>query len=547
MNIFGYVINNKKNIIIDGRNIKLNRSFAFIKGSIFNLNDILNKYLIDVSDNVNDNILKLYENVGLEFISLLDGDFAIVIYDYSNDKFYLIKDKLGGVFLYYYYDLNKFIFSTSLKMIEEKLGKSKKVDIQVLSNLLGYTYIYEPYTIFENTFKVGKGSIVSYKDNDIFIDKYYSLDDRCLKSKTISTTEDELIKEYENLFLESIGKRGNKKSQVAVFLSSGRDSSLLAAMANKVYDKKVRTYTLGFENERDESAAASKIADYIGSDHHTITLKDEDAIKVIYDLIKYYDEPCADPSIVPFTYLINNIKDKNDFYLTGDGNDAIFVSSSMYSIYDFKPRVKMMFKKIINIYNHKRVYKNFDELAQNNIITRFNYSDRLTGCRGKVFKLNKKLSKRRISVLGDLNNIVSERNKVKIGSIMNNYNYKYFTPYYDISILEKSFNTPINYLYQNKEGKYIYNKVLEKYVPNKYFENYKKNGFGIPVVKWVKNYILDEIIKISEKDFIEKQGIFVYDNLYELINGFKNDNEYSKALVLWNYFIFQLWYKEHMM
>lgn len=523
----------EKKITIDKKNINLDKLFIYTIGTIFNMEYLCDKYKTKTEDLV----YTLYKKYKLDFIQKLDGDFSIIIYDPSIKKIFLIKDKLAGVSLYYYYDNSNFIFSSSLREIMDNKYFTKTINKQALSNYLGYMYIYEPLTIFLNTYKVEKGQIIEFSD-EIKKYKYYDLISKYKDTKQdLLKNEEQFSMELDKLIVDSVIKRGKKDSTVGVFMSSGEDSTLLAKLA-KDYYKKVNTYTLGFENEMDESIEAKKIADFIGTCHHSIILKDKYVKDVIKKIPTYYDEPFADPSIIPSIYMIEHVKDKNDFFLSGDGNDALFVGSKLYDIYKCYPRIKLFIRKIINKFNKQRVYRDFSEMAQINIISRFKYSDKIINLRGQVYQLDSKIEKSRSASLGDLTNTVSEKYKVKTQTIIKKNKFICYTPLYELSILMKVFEIPSNILHHKK----IFRKILYKHIPQKYFENYKKKGFGVPLSNWVYKFMLDDIIKISTLSFIEKQGLFDYYELHKLIASFKNDLNYSKAVVLWNYYIFQLWY-----
>jgi asparagine synthase (glutamine-hydrolysing) len=142
-----------------------------------------------------------------------------------------------------------------------------------------------------------------------------------------------------------------------------------------------------------------------------------------------------------------------------------------------------------------------------------------------------------------LTNTVSERYRVKTGSLANYHNYQYYTPFYEPNILLETFAIPTKKIYYKGKGKQIFEQILYSHIDKKYYETYKKNGFGIPLVDWVKRMMLDDIKKISTQKFIKKQNLFDYQELSELINSFENQPNYNKGVVLWCYYVFQLWYK----
>ncbi|MBR1413427.1 MAG: hypothetical protein IJ574_02005 [Bacilli bacterium] len=522
---------NNKIIKVNNRKVNYNNLFVYIKGTIFNVNSNIEEYIRDS-----------YITKGIEFIKELDGNFAIVIYDKDKDELYLIKDKLGTTFLYYYYNDNELIFSTSLRQIINSKNFTKEIDKQVLSNFLGYTYIYEPYTIFKNTFKVKKGSYIKYSNNNLEENIYFDLYKFFKENnKKLNTDDDTLIEEFTNLFTNSLKKIGNKNSNIGVFLSSGTDSSLLTKLSKDLYNN-VNTYTANFEDGNKESVYSKRIAKYIGVSNKSYEVKKKDLVGLMNIIREVYDEPFADPSILPSTYLFSHIKDKNDFIITGDSCDAMFANSSMYNIYGIN-HFKQISKKLVNIRCKKRVYHNYSEYAQVNILARFNFSDKIVGVRGKCKKVKKVDSKVRNIILFDLLNTVTEKFKVKTTSLANYYGIKNYTPYFDIDILKKTFEININKMHRNNKGKYIFNKILYNNIPEKYFSEYKKKGFGIPTNIWCKDVFVSEARKLSTKEFIDKQGLFIYDELISLFNDFEQEPNYNKALVIWNYYVFQNWYK----
>lgn len=548
--ILGYVNKNKINLNISNIKIKNDDLYVFIKGDIYNKKDIIKKYNLNKKIKTENLIKILYSKYYLNFANELDGNFAIVICDFTKNQIHLVKDKLGNIFLYYYFKDNQFIFSTSLKLIMDNSHFEKIVDLDALSIYLGYTYIYEPYTIFKNAYKVKKGSIITFENNNIKENIYFDLFKQYKKIKKIRfQSEETIIKNFNNLFIKSILKGKNKNQQVGVLLSSGKDSSLLAKLCTNNYKKKINTYTLGFNNKvKNEADEATKIASYIGSNHHTYILDENQILSTIKKIPKIYFEPFSDTSILPSTYLFDHIKDKNDFLISGDGCDNLFISDDIYNIYNFKNRKNLRKKKKKKNKKNERTYKTLDEYSQINIVRRFNYSDRLINRKGQVYKIKRSIfvGKLRSAAIAKICNDISEKYRYKMFYLSQYSNNEIYTPFYDLDIILETFRIPTKKICYKGKGKYIFDKVLYKNFPKEYFETYEKRGFGIPLEEWMDKYFIKEIKKISTKEYIEKQKIFCYDELNKLIDDYSNVRHYySQALVLWNYYIFQLWYQEN--
>lgn len=538
MNILGIINEDKTSIYVDKKKKDLKELFVYFEGNIFNKESLLKRYKLKTKKE-EALIEYLYKHEKTNFLKKINGDFLIVIYD--RERLYLMADKLCNKHLYYYHKDNTFIFSTSLKQIIKDKKFIKQFNEQAIANYLGYNNFNDETTLFKNTFKLNAGTFLTYYKNKVTIKKYFDLIEEYKKSKIEDCSEEEYIKKYEKQFKECLQKLGKPK-RVGVLMSSGKDSTLLAALAKKYFKCEVNTYTLGFENERDENEDAARIAKSLKTNHHTIMLNDEDVKETIKKIPYYYEEPFADPSNIPTIYLIEHIKENNDFYISGDDNDTIFLSYFNYHIYSLKMRTKYFVKKMINILNKKRVYHNFSERTQLNIISRFNYSDKLLPVKGQVFELEKVNNPKIRAMIGDLKHLLPFKYKMKIKSVMNKNNFKYFTPFYDADLIKLIFKTPVKYV----ENKYISNKVLYNNINKDLFANYKKNGFGIPLINWFKRFMLEDIKKISTEEFITKQNIFNFKELKNLIKEFEINLDYNRAVVLYSYYVFQLWYEANL-
>ena len=109
---------------------------------------------------------------------------------------------------------------------------------------------------------------------------------------------------------------------VGVFLSGGVDSSLIASLAQKNSTKPIKTFSIGFfEKERNEADRAKKIAEYLGTEHSELYISENDMLESIEEMVKYYDEPFADPSQLPMMILSKMAKRDVTVALSGDGGD----------------------------------------------------------------------------------------------------------------------------------------------------------------------------------------------------------------------------------
>ena len=117
---------------------------------------------------------------------------------------------------------------------------------------------------------------------------------------------------------------------LGAFLSGGVDSSLVVAMMSRVSAEPVKTFSIGFqESKYNELPFARVIANHFKTDHKEIMVKPE-AFSVLPELVKQFDEPFADSSMIPTYYVSKATREYVTVALSGDGGDELFGGYSSY-------------------------------------------------------------------------------------------------------------------------------------------------------------------------------------------------------------------------
>ena len=284
------------------------------------------------------------------------------------------------------------------------------------------------------------------------------------------------------------------------------------------------------EKERNEAIDASKNAKYFNTIHHEFYMKHEDVIDVTNNAFKIYSEPFSDPSMIPILFL-NKMVDKDvDVILTGEGADQLFLGSDMYDAFS-------LFRYIVRFLKKKKtlsLYWKFRYAALNFL----NVKSEVYPCIPDIKE------KEQIKyMLFDIKTFLSTRLFTKVGVPANYYNYFIAHPFVDNECVEDALKMKNKFKYNKNCKKYILKKILCKYL--KSFKR-KKKGFGIPLKKYLKNIFIEDIIKYSTKEALEKQNIFDYNLIQTQILKLKNDEiKKGECNVMFSYYMFQLWYKEY--
>ncbi len=279
-------------------------------------------------------IIAAYEKWGIEFVKKIKGMFAIALLDRYDEKLYLIRDQIGKKPLYYYFGNDgDIVWASELKAIMKYPYFHRKLNCKVLGKYLQKMYINAPDSIFEDVYKLEPGGIIEIKDGKVKKWKYWDI------AKTYSNLKYNLIYDYNEAKMELEKKIKNAVSNrlvadvpVGAFLSGGYDSTLVCALAQNQLINKLKTFSIGFENQKiNEIDYARKIADILGTEHTEYIFRNDDLLKLVDDLPIYFDEPNGDNSALP-TMLVSQLAKKDvTVAITGDGGDELFGGYNIYS------------------------------------------------------------------------------------------------------------------------------------------------------------------------------------------------------------------------
>jgi asparagine synthase (glutamine-hydrolysing) len=296
-------------------------------GEVYNHLEIRKKLTFNNFKTTSDTetILFAFIQLGVEkAISMFIGMFAIALYDKVEEKLYLIRDRVGIKPLYWTYQNNEFAFGSELKGFANHL-KNKKSD-KALIQFMSFGYIPNDNSYYENIHKLKPAHYLVFDGKSVDIKRYWDLP----KDK-IDVSYEEAVDETERLIRSSVKYRLLADVEVGSFLSGGVDSSLVSAIMQQESNKKIKTFSIGFEDKRyDESVYAKEVAKHIDSEHFEYKFKASDVIGLIDKLDYHFDEPFGDDSSLPMMLLSQKTKEQVSVVLSGDGGDELFGGYNRY-------------------------------------------------------------------------------------------------------------------------------------------------------------------------------------------------------------------------
>lgn len=514
-------------------------------------------------------ILEAFEAYGVEeTIAQCKGMFAIALYDTKEQKLYLLRDRIGEKPLYYGFMGDTFVFASDVACIASLDGFRNPINKDVLGIYFIHGYIPAPYSIYEDIYKLEPGCILEIKSpfKKYDISTYWSIKEVAQHGQEhlFNGAYEEAVDELERLLKASIQDQMMADVPVGAFLSAGIDSSTVVALMQSLYPDKVKTFTIGMEDEKyNEAVYAKEIAEHLGTEHTELYITEEDAKGVIPKLPFIFGEPFADSSQIP-TYLVSKMtREHVTVSLSGDGGDELFCGYNSYAsvdrIWGKMKSVPYGIRKLASQLvlhsplSNKEIYR-----VKGTLLGAKGPSDlyRLSMEREPLIK-NITLSKKEIPykyteyepgflketnhniMLMDMLMYHPDDILVKVDRTAMAVSLETRVPMLDKDVVEFAWTLPVEFERQNGVGKRILRDVLYRYVPKEMMERPKK-GFSIPIQKWLKEKELREWAEnLIDRKTLIKQGILDPDVVWKMWTDFIEKDEWR--IQIWYVLMFQEW------
>ena len=537
-------------------------------------------YLFSNSDITSEVILRAYLRWGAGSFGRFTGAFVFVIWDGPKGKLFLIRDQLGAKPIYYYFHNGALIFASELGAITLFKGFPKDLDLDSIPLFLHYQYVPAPKTIYKNTCKLLPGHFLIYRRNTQSLHLYPYW--QHLRNGMIEVSEKEGLVRLNGLLNETISNTlSSAPFPVGVWLSGGVDSSLIAAMVQRLRGShSIYTFTAGFEEGGyDETRYALEVANCLGIEHIKFYVTAEEAISMIMDLPEIYDEPFADSSAIATVLLAKLTSKYVKLVLTGEGGDELYCGYDRYwgtqaivsTLQYFPVAVRKILFSCLKIVPSKCAASFYSSLCQflpqklvvDNFVDKWEKLINLILAEGieNVYEAIVGIWSRQelLSLLGkeipsvelfetvgqsflsrlmcaDLK-ALADGGLFKVGRAGVFNSLEVVMPLLDSRVVEYSLGLPDSLKYRDGVNKYLLRKLLFCYdVPSKFFERPKK-GFAVPVGRWFCGSLRPLLLDYLSSDRLRKEGLFdvklVEEKVNEHLTGHVNNQHKLWALLMW--------------
>lgn len=503
-------------------------------------------------------LLHGYEQWGKELLNKLRGMFAFVIWDKNKKALFGARDFFGIKPMYYAEMNGTFMFGSEIKSFLHHPDFTKKLNEDALENYLTFQYSPCRETFFKGVFRLPPAHCFTYKDGDIKVERYWSIN----FSEDNSPDLNEWVDQISDTFKNSVEAHKIADVEVGSFLSSGVDSSYVAAVAN--VDK---TFTVGFgEDERyNEIGYAKEFSKYIDKENISKVISADEYWGEFPKIQYHMDEPLADPAAVALYFVCKLASQSVKVVLSGEGADEIFGGYNIYkepddiAIYNAVPRpIRRGIGKICSHFPHKRGVNFFirrgKDLEERFIGNAYIFSE---DERKDILKIKTsapaaaELTKPFYDEVKDKDNVTKmqylDLNMWMTGDILlkadkmsmaNSLELR--VPFLDKEIMALAERIPQRYRVTKENTKYAMRMAAHRACPPQTADK-KKLGFPVPIRVWLKEDKYYGVVR-SEFESDNAKKFFNTEKIVALLNDHRA-GKYDYSRKIWTVYTFLIWYK----
>lgn len=554
---------------------KSGRFIITFNGEIYNFKElkkdlILKNYKFK-SNTDTEVILNLYREYGEKAFKKLNGMFAVGLWDKKEKKLVLARDRVGIKPLYYTINNGKLLFSSEIKSLFVHRIK-KEIDRQALDIYMRLLYVPAPKTIYKKILKVIPGRMLIWQNGKLQNKSYWKLPQ---SRKQFNLNKQQTRQEIFELLYDSVKRQMVSDRPVGIFLSGGIDSTVVLALASKIANKPLKTFSIGFKNVAElekynaDFNLARRSAKFYKSDHHEYYISPNLALETFQKLVKTLDEPISNPTYIPTFILANQARKKVVVALGGDGGDELFGGYRKYLdawFLDLYQKLPLFLRE--NFLDYSLSY--FKEHKERDFISHFKankiaekyliFMGRSEQQLRSIFtsdyqKTVKTLSQLRgfrfrnskfyddLPIL-DFFHWLPEESLMRTDKMTMQFGLEQRVPFLDNHIIDFAFRIPFSW----KIGLRLRKKILREAFFNILPEHVRlapKRGFFSPGSKWLRNKKWRAYVnKLFSTEKIKNSGVFETKGLQTMLDEHITGKRYNLDL-LWAALTFQAWYQHN--
>lgn len=498
-----------------------------------------------------------YEQWGEDMLDKLRGMFAFVIFNKNTNEVFGARDFFGIKPLYYAKMGETLMWGSEIKSFLDHPHFKKELNTDVLETYLTFQYSPTTETFFKNVYKLPAAHCFTYKNGEMNVRRYWEVKFHADNGPSL----EDWVNRISDTFKNSVEVHKFADVEVGSFLSSGVDSSYVAAVAN--VDK---TFTVGFgEDEKyNEIGYAKEFSKYIHKENFSKVISPEEYWNSLSKIQYHMDEPLADPAAVALFFVCQIASEKVKAVLSGEGADEIFGG---YNIYHNPADMVSYFKiprpirKAVGAVAEKLPHKHginylirgskdlderfignayiFSEKERKDILSiKTNAPDAMAITKPFYDKVRDQDQVTQMQYI-DLHLWMTGDILLKADKMSMAHSLELRVPFLDRKVMELAEQIPVKDRVTETETKYAMRLAALQACPPQTAKK-KKLGFPVPIRVWLKE---DKYYNIVKDKFTSPQSaqFFHTDKLVQLLDDHRA-GKYDYSRKIWTVFSFLVWY-----
>lgn len=268
-------------------------------------------------------LLAAYLEWGVGMLEYLQGQFAFALWDESQERLWLVRDRLGIKPLYYAEIESGIVFASEPKSLLLHHQLQTKPCLESIASYLSFRYPIEELAWFDGIQMLPAGHQLVFDAEGTVVSRYWDLPEPASPRHNWESTA--LCNEIRTRVVNAIREQMISDVPLGSYLSGGLDSSIIAATNSNEANGPVHTYTVSFrEAGFDEAPFARLVAKSSGTVHHVVDVTEDAFLKTWAALIQVKDAPLGVPNEVALHLLSKRLKEDITVVLSGEGADEVF-------------------------------------------------------------------------------------------------------------------------------------------------------------------------------------------------------------------------------
>jgi asparagine synthase (glutamine-hydrolysing) len=270
-------------------------------------------------------VLHLYEEQGPDFLTQLNGQFSLAIWDAKKKELFLSRDRVGIRPLYYTILNNTVIFGSEIKSIFMNENVSRQIDPIAMDQIFTFWTTLTPRTVFKDIYELPPGHYLKTSNSKVVIKKYWDIP-LYSRAEQLDLAPQEICRHIQDLLQDAVRIRLRADVPVGCYLSGGLDSSGATALVVRNFNKDVRTFGIRFDSEDfDEGKYQNLMVSFLNVNHTDLKVTNEQIGASLSDCLWHCEKPLLRTGPVPL-FLLSDVVRKSGYkvVLTGEGADEVF-------------------------------------------------------------------------------------------------------------------------------------------------------------------------------------------------------------------------------